>query len=182
MKNGEECIHRVIELSPPNIRNDVVAFVSMLHETLNAWITGQGTVIIILCMTYTVGLSLIQAPYAITLGILTGLLYIIPVAGFILALTLTSIITISSSGFDGGALLQVIALYGSIQIVEALFLSPYLIGNKLGLNLPSALLVIMIGGGLFGATGIILAIPVTSFLKRAGKYIIQKNQHDWIYD
>ena len=138
--------------------------------------------IIILCILYASCLSLLGIPYAITLCILTGLLYLIPVAGFLLSLSITAITTISSTGLDISILVKVLTLYISIQLIESFILSPYLIGNKLGINLPTMLLAIMIGGGLFGAAGIILAIPTASLIKRTIQYIVQNTQDDWIYD
>ena len=182
LKNGEDAVHHIVELAPPSIRNDILSLVQIVNSTLSAWITGQGSVIISLCILYSIGLSLINTPYAITLGIITGLLYLIPVAGFLLSVTMAAITTISSTGFDTVSLLKVAALYLTLQVFESIILSPNLIGNKLGLSLPVSLLTIMIGGGLFGATGIILAIPTASLIKHISEYIVANTQDDWIYD
>lgn len=182
LKDGENAVHRFVDWTPVSIRQDINWFIAELHDILTIWIAGQGTLIISLCIIYSIGLSIINCPYSITLGIMTGLLYIIPVAGAILAFTISSITMITSYGPTTLVISQLILLFGITHLFESMILSPVLIGNRLGLSLPSALLVIMIGGGLFGVTGIILAIPTTSLAIRTLGVILQQSNQSWILD
>lgn len=182
LKDGENAVHNFIDWTPARIRPEISWFVNSVHETLTIWISGQGSLLITLCILYTAGLTLINSPYSVTLGIMTGLLYIIPVAGVILALTVTMITMTATYGASTLIILQVLAVYGSIQLLESLILAPVMIGNRLGLNLPSALLVIMIGGGLFGAIGVVLAIPTASLLMKTLGNIFSESDDSWIFD
>ncbi len=181
LKDGENAIHRFIDWTPSPIREDVAWFINHLHETLTTWIAGQGTLIISLCILYSIGLSIIECPYSVTLGIMTGFLYIIPVAGAILAFIISCITMVASYGPSLFVLSQITILFGLTHLFESMILSPYLIGNRLGLNLPSALLVIMIGGGLFGIIGIVLAIPAASLIIKTMSTIFHQDEN-WLVD
>ncbi|MDC3181062.1 AI-2E family transporter [Gammaproteobacteria bacterium] len=182
LKDGENAVHRFVDWAPANIREDVNWFMTQLHDTLTTWIAGQGTLIITLCIIYSTGLSIIECPYSITLGIITGFLYIIPVAGAVLAYTICTITMVTSFGPSIFIFSQITLLFSLTHLFEGMILSPYLIGNRLGLNLPSALLVIMIGGGLFGAVGIIFAVPTASLIIKTMGSIFHQDDSSWLVD
>ncbi|UTC24676.1 AI-2E family transporter [Candidatus Comchoanobacter bicostacola] len=182
LKDGERAVHNFIDWTPAAIRQEVSWFISILNDTLTTWISGQGTLIIILCILYTIGLGLVGSSYSFTLGIMTGLLYIIPAAGFILSFTVALITMIATYGASYYPIIKIVILYGSIQTFESLILAPWLLGNKLGINLPGALLSIMIGGGLFGPIGILLAIPAVSLIKKILGNIFSRSDEAWIID
>jgi predicted PurR-regulated permease PerM len=182
LQHSGSVVEASLSTVPQIIRDDVSDFLAILNETLSTWIAGQGSVIICLSILYTSGFYIINLPYAMTLGILTGLLYIIPAVGPMIALTLTATITIASSGLDSWVLLQVLGLYTTLQILDSLVLSPFFIGAKLGLNLPLLLFAILVGGGLLGGVGVIISVPTASVLKKTIFLIKQKQSADWIYD
>lgn len=182
LQHSEDIQQTIISTIPPNIRADVSDFLAIVNETLTSWIAGQGGTIICLSILYVLSLLIIGTPYAVTLGITTGLLYIIPVVGPFIAVILTSTITIASSGLDMLMLGQVLGLYTVLGLAESLILSPYFVGNRLGLNLPLLLFSILMGGGLFGGIGIILSVPTASILKKTFSMIDKKNSADWLYD
>ena len=182
LQHSEDIQDTVISMIPPSIRNDVSDFLAIINQTLATWIAGQGAVIISLCTLYAIGFYFIGVPYALTLGVITGLLYIIPVVGPLIALILTGTITIASSGLDTWMLGQVITLYLCLQALEGLLLSPFFVGSYLGLNLPLLLFAILIGGGLFGGIGIILSVPIASITKKTFIMIEKKKTAEWLYD
>lgn len=182
LQHGDNIRDSILSSVPQSIRQDIADFINIVHETLSSWIAGQGGIIICLCALYSIGFFAINIPYAMTLGVVTGLLYIIPAVGPFIALALVSTIAISSSGLSAFVLLQVIGLFSAIQVTESLILAPFFVGNQLGLNLPMLLFAILIGGGLFGGAGIIFSVPTASILKKTIIMIRQKQSADWIYD
>ena len=182
IQHNDDIYQTMISVIPPSIRSDIADFIVIINDTLSTWIAGQGGVIISLSILYATGLMLIGTPYAITLGVITGLLYIIPVVGPLLALVLITTVTIASSGINSWILGQIFGLFILLQVIEGLVLSPLLIGNKLGLNLPSLLFAILVGGGLMGGYGVILAAPVAAILRRTFIMIEQKKSAEWLYD
>lgn len=182
IQHSDHFMISMLSIVPPVIRDDVHDFLLILHETFATWIVGQGGVIIILSLLYVSGLLLLKIPYAIILGVLTGMLYIIPAVGPLITLTLTITITIANFGIDFILIAQVVGLYAILQTLEAFILSPSLIGNRLGLNLSMSLFSILIGGGLWGGIGIVFAVPIASAMKKTMQLIQEKLSEDWIYD
>ena len=182
LQHGSNIREAVLSTVPQIIKNDIADFIALLHETLSTWIAGQGGIIICLCVLYTLGFSILGIPYASTLGITTGLLYIIPAAGPFIALVLVSTIAIATSGLNLITIMQVLGLFGLLQTLESLVLSPLLVGSQLGLSLPLLLFSILVGGGLLGGVGIILSVPIASLAIKTLRMIKQKQSADWIYD
>lgn len=182
LQHGDNIRDAILSSVPQNIRQDIADFINIVHETLSSWIAGQGGIIICLCVLYSLGFFIINIPYAMTLGVITGLLYIIPAVGPVIALALAGTIAISASGLNAMVLLQILLLFGILQVTEGLILSPFFVGNQLGLNLPMLLFSILIGGGLLGGIGIIFSVPTASILRKTIIMIRQKQSADWIYD
>lgn len=182
IQHSDNFLVSLLSVTPPSIREDIHDFSIIIHETLSTWIVGQGSVVIILSALYVGGLVLLKIPYAILLGVLTGILYIIPAVGSLITLILTATITIANFGVDIRLLSQVMGLYAILQTFESFVLSPYFIGNKLGLNLSMSLFSILIGGGLWGGFGIVFAVPVASIIMKTAQLIQEKLSEDWIYD
>ena len=63
-----------------------------------------------------------------------------------------------------GQLIGVAVVFGGVQTIEGLFLTPYLVGEKVGLGPVGVLLALMIGGNLFGFVGVLMAVPTAAAL------------------
>ena len=134
-------------------------------QVLNGYLRGQGIIIITLACAYTLGLQLLEVPFATLIGVLTGLLTIIPYVGFSIGLFLSLIMgaTIEPSL---AKMASILGLFATISILENVILIPQLIGHHLGIHPVIALLAIMIGGNLFGIPGFILATPLTAMVSQ----------------
>ena len=134
-------------------------------QVLNGYLRGQGLIIVTLACAYTLGLQLLNIPFATLIGVLTGLLTIIPYVGFSIGLFLALIMgaTVEPSL---AKMASILGLFTMISILENVFLVPQLIGHHLGIHPVIALLAIMIGGNLFGIPGFILATPFTAMISQ----------------
>lgn len=112
----------------------------------------------------TVGLLLLDVPYAWVWGPLAGLLNIVPYVGALIS----SIPPIVLVAIDRGSIvpgLWVAAFLVLLQQVEGNFVTPKIMGDKVQLNVVAVLLASMVWGWLWGALGVLLAIPITAALK-----------------
>ena len=134
-------------------------------RVLSGYLRGQGLIMLILASVYSIGLYYLEVPFATLIGVLTGILTIIPYVGFILGLTI-SLIMAATVDPSASMLLSVIAMFAVIGILESLFLAPQLIGHHLGIHPVLALLAIMIGGNTFGIPGFILATPLCALVSQ----------------
>ena len=109
-------------------------------------------------------ITLVGAPYSILLGIFVGLCNLIPYFGGIFSCIISVLITFIATGDYVKALLVLVVVLG-FQQIDANVIQPRIIGGSLGVRPIYVLFSIVIGGGLFGFTGILVAVPATAFIK-----------------
>jgi predicted PurR-regulated permease PerM len=152
------------ELLPASIRNDVVAMALQVDRVLTDFVRGQLTVMGIMATLYAVGYTLIGVPLAIPIGLLAGFLTFIPYVGSGVAL-LFGLLMVLLHFSSLGQVLAVIAMYVVIQTLDGLFITPRVVGGKLGLSPVWVLFALMAFGQLFGFVGVMLALPISAVIK-----------------
>jgi predicted PurR-regulated permease PerM len=107
---------------------------------------------------------------ALPVGILTGLLVFIPYLGFGLGLALALVASVLQfPGLSGLAYVAVI--YGAGQVIEGFFLTPRLVGERIGLNPLAVIFALLAFGQLFGFAGVLLALPASAVLMVAFRHL-----------
>jgi predicted PurR-regulated permease PerM len=147
--------------------------ISLAHEVdglLAQYLRGQLAVMLALAVYYSAALALTGFDVALPVGILTGLLVFIPYLGFGLGLLLALMAAILQ--FDGlYGLLAVAAIYGIGQVVESFFLTPRLVGERIGLHPLAVIFALLAFGQLFGFAGVLLALPASAILSVAVRQV-----------
>jgi predicted PurR-regulated permease PerM len=134
-----------------------------VDRAVAAWIRGQLTVMAILALYYAIGLSIVGVKLAVLIGVLTGLLAFVPYVGVVVGLTLAVLVSLLE--YRGvGTLVGIAVVYGAAQIIDGFFLTPKIVGDRVGLGPVGVLLALMLGGHLFGFTGVLLAVPTAAAL------------------
>jgi len=110
---------------------------------------------------YAVGLSIIGLDLALLLGLTAGLASVVPYLGVVVGILLAGIAALAQFQ-EWIYLLAVLLVFGVGQLLESLFLTPVLVGDKIGLHPVVVIFAILAGGQLFGFVGILLALPVTA--------------------
>ncbi len=130
---------------------------------LAQYLRGQLLVMLLLSAYYSIALTIAGFDVALPVGILTGLLVFIPYLGFGLGLTLAIIAAILQ--FDSwNGLVAVAIIYGIGQFVESFYLTPRLVGERIGLHPLTVIFALLAFGQLFGFVGILLALPASAIL------------------
>lgn len=127
----------------------------------------RGQVLVAVCdgFLYAAGFLLIGLPYAVLLGAAAVILTMIPFLGAIVTCVAALIISIVTFG-DWLHPLLVLAVFGSVQTIEGLVLSPKILGGRVGLHPVTIIIAVMAGTTLLGGLlGGILAIPLTAALR-----------------
>ncbi|MBU4438876.1 MAG: AI-2E family transporter [Acetobacterium sp.] len=142
------------------IRKDRADFIQDVSVTANqvfhGFIAGQITEAFILGTLCTVGLAILQIPYALLIGVLVGMTSVIPVFGaFLGAVPSGFILLVVNPIYCLIFVIYIIAL----QQVETNIIYPRVVGGSIGLSGLWVLIGMLIGGSLFGFLGIILGIP-----------------------
>jgi predicted PurR-regulated permease PerM len=134
-----------------------------IDRVLASWIRGQLTVIAVLAVLYSVGLSIVGIKMAVLIGLLTAMLAFIPYVGVVIGLTLALLVCLLE--YTGpGQMLGVGVVFAVVQVTDGLLLTPQIVGEKTGLGPVGVLLALMVGGALFGFVGVLLAVPVAAAL------------------
>src|SRR5690554_1942053 len=142
----------------------------LMDVAVGQWFRGQLQVAGILAVLYSVGLGIVFAIFGldvqsgIVIGVLTGLLNVVPYFGFAIGSILAVLVVlIDWSGW--GPLIAVGIVYGVIQTAESYLITPKIVGEKVGLNPVTVIIVLLIGGQIGGLLGVLLAIPVSGAFK-----------------
>ncbi len=137
---------------------------------VGAWFRGQVEVAGILAGLYAAGLGGffgflgIGSVTGIAIGVLTGLLNIVPYFGVLIGLILsTLLVLIDWHGWIGP--IGVAIVFTIVQILEGYVITPKIVGEKVGLSPVTVIIVLLLGGELFGLTGVLLAIPVAGVIR-----------------
>ena len=137
---------------------------------LAQYLRGQLLVMLALSVYYSVTLAIAGLDIALPVGILTGLLVIIPYIGFGLGLILALIAAfLQFEGLQG--LIAVACIYGVGQIIEGFFLTPRLVGERIGLHPLVVIFALLAFGQLFGFVGVLLALPASAIVSVALKHV-----------
>ena len=128
---------------------------------LSQYLRGMIIVISIMSVFYSAGLSLIGIKGSVALGVFTALMIVIPYIGITLGLTLATLSAILQFGI-GSELIGVLILFGIGQLLEGFFLTPRLVGERIGLHPVAVLFALLLFGNIFGFFGVLLALPISA--------------------
>jgi predicted PurR-regulated permease PerM len=112
----------------------------------------------------SVGLMIVGVEYAILLGVLTGLLNLIPYLGILIAMIVSIFATLTGTP-DLSMIIGVIIVTVIVQLIDNNILVPLVVSSKVEINAMASIIGIIIGGAIAGISGMFLAIPVIAVLK-----------------
>lgn len=153
--------HMLYERLPHQSRETVLRLTGEIDVIISAFLRGQFTVCLILASFYSLGLFIVGIPFALAIGLASGLLAFIPYVGLISGLGAASLMSLWGFGIDQH-ILSVWVIFGMAHMLESFYLTPKILGDKLGLHPLVILLTLTIAADRFGFVGILLAIPITA--------------------
>jgi predicted PurR-regulated permease PerM len=156
-------VARALHMVPPRVRPVFSGFMQECDDMLGQYLRGQLLVMLILAIFYSVGLALFRFDLALPLGVFTGLVIFIPYLGFGLGLLLALLAGALQFGNLYG-LIAVAVVYGAGQVIEGFFLTPKLVGERIGMSPLTVIFALLSFGHLFGFVGVLIALPVSALL------------------
>ncbi len=152
---------RLDDLIPRRLHAKVRAVAGDINTVLAAYLRGQLLVMGILAAYYALALGIAGLPSAIAIGLLTGSLIFIPYIGFATSFLLALIVAVLQFG-GWTPILWVLCIYGLGQLLESFLLTPYLVGERVGLPPLAVIFALMAFGQVFGFFGVLLALPASA--------------------
>ncbi len=149
---------------PPSMRDDVSGFVEEFIQATNRYFRSQALLASCVAVLFAIGFSIIGLPLAILMGILIGLLNMVPylqIVGTIPCLLLAGLKALEQGDNFLGALGLVLLVFGVVQLIQETVLVSRFQGKAMGLSPAIILLSISVWGKLLGFLGLILALPLT---------------------
>lgn len=154
----------LIRLVPPRLRDAAARKLDEADQVFSGYLRGQLSVALILAVLYSIGLSLTGIRFGVVIGILAGLLNVVPYVGVATGLGLS--LLMAAVDFTGwGTFLAVLAVFGLCQLAEGLFITPKIVGDKVGLTPVETIVALIAGAELGGLAGMVVAIPVAGCVK-----------------
>lgn len=162
LKDDKKFKDSVIKFMPDRIKNSVGDMLSEISQSLSSYITGQLTVAFWVAVMFFVGYLIIGQRYALILGIVAGILNLIPYIGSTLALVPSLVI---AAFIAPSMVLKVLIVFAIEQTVETRVISPIIVGNKMQMHPVTTILVLLVSAGMYGLIGMIAGIPIFAILK-----------------
>lgn len=161
LRDWDKIITKIDSWLPRNSAPAIRTVMGDIDQTIAGFVRGQGTVCLFLAVFYGVGLTLVGLDFGLLVGMVTGLISFIPYFGMLVGM----VTAVAIAAFQFGEFLNVamvLVVFGLGQAIESVFLTPKLVGDKVGLHAVWVIFALMVGGATFGFTGVLLAVPVAA--------------------
>ena len=180
LRDWDLLVARVASMVP----RDHLATVSRLSQessdVLGGFLRGQFLVMLILGVMYGAGLWGVGLDLGILIGIIAGLLTFVPYLGPASGIVLGCIAALVQFG-DWQHVVGVLVVFGIGQVIESYWLTPKLVGDRIGLHPVAVIFAVLAGGQLFGFLGMLLALPVAAIVNVLLRYAQQRYTHSRLY-
>lgn len=162
LKDDKKFKVSVVKFVPNRLKKSVSDMLSEISQALSSYITGQLTVAFWVAVMFFVGYLIIGQRYALILGIVAGILNLIPYIGSALALIPSLVI---AAFIAPSMVIKVLIVFAVEQTIETRVISPIIVGNKMQMHPVTTILVLLVSAGLYGLIGMIAGIPIFAILK-----------------
>ncbi len=157
----EPLVNGFVALYPAGWRERVREILNEMYWNVQRWFLGQLVSMAVIGMLFTVALFVIGIPFALLLGILSGLLAFIPFVGPAISVVPPILLALAD---DPVKALWVILAYAGVQFVEGNIIQPLVMSRAVSLHPVIIVFALLIMGTLFGFVGVLIAIPLVAAL------------------
>lgn len=163
LRDWDRMIATVDSWLPRDHADTIRQHMAEIDRTLAGFIRGQATVCLVLGTFYGIGLSMVGLDLGLVIGLGAGLISFIPylgtIAGFVVGVGLA---LAQTQSWELPAMVAGVFVVG--QMLEGNFLTPKLVGDRVGLHPVWVMFALLAGGSLFGFVGLLLAVPVAAII------------------
>jgi predicted PurR-regulated permease PerM len=156
-------VRHILALVPPRARPGFDSFTAEADQVLGQYLHGQLLVMMVMGLFYSIGLALFGLDLALPIGMFTGLAMFVPYVGFGIGLVMALVAGVLQFA-SVKALVMVAAVYGTGQVIEGFYLTPRLVGERIGLHPLVVIFALLAFGQVFGFVGVLVALPASAVL------------------
>jgi predicted PurR-regulated permease PerM len=180
IRDWDRFVAHVDSLLPQKSAATIRVLAREIDDRLSGFVRGQALVCLLLGAWYATGLTLVGLDFALLLGIGSGTLSIIPYLGNFVGLA-TSLL-LATAQFDSWVRVALVAgVFLSGQMLEGNFVTPKIVGDRVGLHPVWLIFAVIAGGTLLGITGALLAVPIAATLGVLIRFAVQRYRQSALY-
>lgn len=180
LRDWDRLVARVDDLLPRDHAAVIRAQAALANQSLAGFARGQSMVCLTLALYYSISLMIVGLPFGMVVGLVAGLLTFIPYVGSLTGFVVSMAIAIGQ--FDQTWPIVVVALIFAVgQVLEGNFLTPKLVGDRVGLHPVWIIFALLSGGALFGFVGLLLAVPVAALIGVLVRFSIAQYRASRLY-
>ncbi|MGO4261269.1 AI-2E family transporter [Lysobacter sp. TAB13] len=180
LRDWDVLVDRVASLIPRDHLATASRLAKASSDVLGAFLRGQFLVMVTLGVMYGIGLWGVGLDLGILIGIIAGLLTFVPYLGPASGIILGVIAALVQYG-DWKYVAGVLAVFGVGQVIESYWLTPKLVGDRIGLHPVAVIFAVLAGGTLFGFLGMLLALPIAAVANVLLRYAQERYTHSRLY-
>lgn len=164
LRDWDLIMAEIDSLLPRHIQPKCEMLAKECDAVIGQFLRGQLMVMIALGMIYSIGLALIGLDVALIVGMTAGMASVVPYLGTIIGVLAATVAALVQYQGEISSLIPVYIVFGIGQTIEGWVLTPWLVGDKIGLHPVAVIFAVLAGGQLFGFVGILLALPVAAII------------------
>ena len=181
LRDFDRIVDRIDAWLPRQHADEIRKIGTQIDDVMAGFVRGQGTVCLILGTFYGAALSLAGLEFGLIIGIIAGLLSFIPFVGAVLGLLLSIVPAITQFWPDYLQIGLIVAIFAAGQFLEGNFLTPRLLGGRIGLHPVWVMFALLAGGALFGFVGVLLAVPIAAAVGVLVRYFLEQYLSSRLY-
>ncbi len=174
LRDWDRITAKVDSWLPRHLEPQINELVVEIDQVLGGFVRGQGTVCLILGTFYGVALTVAGLEFGLIIGIVSGLISFIPFVGAIFGLILSMLTAFTQFWPELTPIAIVAAIFIVGQFLEGNFLTPRLLGDKVGLHPVWVIFSLLAFGSMFGFLGVLLAIPVAAVIGVLVRFLLNQ--------
>jgi predicted PurR-regulated permease PerM len=174
LTDWDRMVARVDSWLPRQHVETLRALAREMNDAMAGFIRGQAVVCLLLGLFYAVGLSLAGLNFGLLIGLAAGILSFIPYVGSFVGFVLSIGIAIVQFWPNWIHIAVVVAIFAAGQFMEGNFLSPKLVGNRVGLHPVWLMFALFAFGYLFGFAGLLMAVPLAAATGVLTRFALRK--------
>lgn len=164
---------RIEQVIPRQQHAKVLEIAGEVDCILAEFLRGQLAVMVLMSAFYTTALWFTGLEFSLPIGVMAGMLVFVPYLGMIIGLALATVAAFTQFGHFTDVML-VWAVFGAGQMLEGMMVTPWLVGERIGLHPLVVIFALLAFGQLFGFFGVLLALPLSAAL-----FVGLRHAKDW---